>query len=136
MFLIEELIPKDKFDVGTLAKLKAVDPTQTNLQPILSELFEWIQDINWPIAKELCIILASFKPEDIIPYIQMVLKSGDEGWQYSCIRYLIPKLPSEVRGIIALDLRRVIDNPTYNETWCEIDIAAREIYETYFEKLE
>ncbi|ACT01543.1 DUF5071 domain-containing protein [Paenibacillus sp. JDR-2] len=135
MYSISELVPKDKFDEGALIKLKAIDPLKINLKPIIGELFEWIQDINWPIAEELCIILADFKPEDIIPQIRMILNSGDDTWQFSCIQFLIPHLSTEVKKEIAPDLLRIILTPTENEKLCESDELARKIYEGYFEGL-
>ncbi|MFD2611590.1 DUF5071 domain-containing protein [Paenibacillus gansuensis] len=135
LFSINELVPKDKFDEEALIKLKAIDPVEINLKPIIGDLFEWIQDINWPIAKELCIVLAGFRPEDIIPQIRMILHSGDDCWQYSCILFLIPHLSTEVKNEITPDLLRIIMTPTKNEKLCEIDARAREIFEGFIEKL-
>ncbi|WP_127530095.1 DUF5071 domain-containing protein [Paenibacillus kobensis] len=135
LFPIKEFIPKNKFDYEAINKLKSIDPARYNLQPIMSQLFEWIQDINWPVAQELCPVLASLKPEDIIPHIKMVLQSGDDCWQYACIQFLIPALPTEVKLEIAPDLLRIIKAPTTNEKLCEIDETAREIYEDIIGKL-
>ncbi|MCK9861018.1 DUF5071 domain-containing protein [Paenibacillus sp. ATY16] len=133
MYSINELVPKDKFDEEAIVKLKAIDPLIINLKPIIGELFEWIQDINWPIAEELCIILAGFKPEDIIPQIRMILNSGDDTWQFSCIQFLIPRLSPEVKKAIAPDLLRIAIAPTENEKLCEVDELAKKIYEGYMD---
>nr|WP_284237883.1 DUF5071 domain-containing protein [Paenibacillus glycanilyticus] len=128
-------MPKDKFDMEAINKLKMIAPGNFSLQPIIEKLFEWIQDCNWPIAQELCTILALLRPEDIIPQIRMVLNSGDDGWQFSCIYFLIPNLPDEVKKEIGPDILRVFMSPTKNEELCEIDLAAREIYKKYIKKL-
>ncbi|WP_171656118.1 DUF5071 domain-containing protein [Paenibacillus foliorum] len=129
MFNINELIPQHKFDEDALNKLRILVPSEVDISPVIAQLFEWIQDINWPIAPELCKILASLKPEDIIPHIKMVLNSGDDCWQFSCICFLIPELPIEVKREIVPDLLRIIKNPTINEKLCEIDVDARNVYE-------
>ncbi|MBM7566996.1 DUF5071 domain-containing protein [Paenibacillus sacheonensis] len=135
MFHTEELVPKDKYDIEAIEKLKAIDPSIFNLQPIVGKLFEWIQDINWPIAQELCTILARLSSEEIVPQIRMILNSGDEGWQYSCIRFLIPILPSKVKIEIGPDLLRIVNTPTISEKLVEIDTDAREIYDQHFKSL-
>ncbi|SFD79172.1 protein of unknown function [Paenibacillus catalpae] len=44
MFHIEDLVPKDKFDMETINKLRII--ALGDLQPIMEKLFEWIQDCN------------------------------------------------------------------------------------------
>jgi hypothetical protein len=129
MFTISELVPKDKYDEEALDKLRVVVSNEIDINPIIGKLFEWIQDINWPIAPELCKILATLKSDDIIPQIKMVLNSGDDSWQFSCICFLIPELPTEVKKKLIPDLLRIITTPTENEKLCEIDVDAKDVYE-------
>ncbi|WP_217592959.1 DUF5071 domain-containing protein [Cohnella sp. GbtcB17] len=130
-----DLVPKDKFDVDALNKLRAIVHSGMDLTPILGKLFEWIQDINWPVAPELCKILATLKSKDIIPQIKMVLNSNDDCWQFSCICFLIPELPLEMKKEVIPDLLRIISNPTENEILGEINESAREAYEDIIESL-
>ncbi|GAA3406903.1 DUF5071 domain-containing protein [Paenibacillus hodogayensis] len=55
---IRDLIPKHKHDLENVRKIEqysAVEIIET-----LPELFEWLQDINWPVAKELTRILPQY----------------------------------------------------------------------------
>lgn len=45
---IKELIPKHKDDQKVIAGLKKLSFDE--LKPIIPELLEWMQDMNWPIA--------------------------------------------------------------------------------------
>ncbi|WP_141505295.1 DUF5071 domain-containing protein [Paenibacillus luteus] len=129
---IKDLIPQHKHDMDTIDKLKNINHDETDLGPIMDDLFEWIQDINWPIAQELCKIIPQLKLIDVVPQIQKVLNSNDDCWQFACIHFLIPKLSLDMRELIKADLLRIIQNPTRNEKLCEIDQGAREVYESLF----
>ena len=48
---IRTLIPKDKFDLRNISRIRKLD--FLTLEPIIPELLEWIQDINWPVARYL-----------------------------------------------------------------------------------
>ena len=72
------LIPKDKFDISFIDELKTINVN--TVDPILGDLLEWLQDINWPVAKELVDILPRFH-QKLVPHIQMVFNSNDDIWK-------------------------------------------------------
>jgi hypothetical protein len=67
---IHSLIPKDKHD------LECVDPVSQlgypAIAPILPQLLEWVQDINWPVAYPLSRLLASIGEPLIPPLLELV----------------------------------------------------------------
>lgn len=42
-------IPKHKFDFETVEKIRNAD--EVSIQPYLQQIFKWVEDINWPVAK-------------------------------------------------------------------------------------
>jgi hypothetical protein len=69
---IENLIPKHKFDFEATDELKKLSIEE--LKPIIPKLFEWTEDMNWPVAKEISKILIDYGKE-IIPEVRKLLKS-------------------------------------------------------------
>ncbi|MFD2699592.1 DUF5071 domain-containing protein [Paenibacillus shunpengii] len=101
---LEQLVPKHKHDLEVIDKLRELDP-RMDVSSIMDDLFEWLQDINWPVAQELCTVLPRFKADDL---------NAD--------------LHNEVRE----ELLRIIQNPTPSEILSEINKGAKEIYESLF----
>lgn len=127
-----ELIPKDKFDMDTVEKLKNIDLNIIDLAPIMTSLFEWIQDSNWPITEELCKVIAKLNSVDIIPHITEILRSGDDTWQFTCLYYLLPELSRMNLEQTKPEIIRMINNPTQNEILCEMNLAAKDIFDRLF----
>ena len=63
---IFDLVPKDKFDVSGIEKLRRIGIEEA--EPILGSLLEWVQDLNWPVAQELIKVLPRFHRQ-LIPHI-------------------------------------------------------------------
>lgn len=127
-----ELIPKDKFDMDTVEKLKNIDLNIIDLSPIMTSLFEWIQDSNWPITEELCKVIAKLNSVDIIPHITEILRSGDDAWQFTCLYYLLPELSRMNLEQTKPEIIRMINNPTQNEILSEMNLAAKDIFDRLF----
>jgi hypothetical protein len=121
---LRNYIPKHKFDLESIDKLNEIKIEE--LKPILSELFEWIQDINWPIAKKLIEFLLKFG-SDLIPEIKKTLKSDDDVFEYSCMVYLLPGLSNNILIELKEDLLRIAYNPTDQERKAELDLTAKDI---------
>lgn len=119
-------LPKHKFDFTAVKKLKKMD--RNEILPLLPSLMEWIQDINWPIAKDVAQLLLTY-PEDIIHLIKMVLATNDEPWKYWCLEYLVKELPKGLRSQFKDDLIRLTEVPTDGEKLEELDELAKEILE-------
>ena len=110
------LVPKDKFDIET-ARLasRAGFPA---VEPVLYELLEWIQDCNWPVAKELLPLLTSIG-EPLAPHIRRVFASDDYVWQYWICGILQDS--SALYSIFRQDIHRIAFSPTAAERTEELD---------------
>ena len=55
------MLPKDKFDISAVEQLRTEDTQQ--VIPLLPKMLEWIQDMNWPVAKPMVEVLLSYPNE-------------------------------------------------------------------------
>ncbi|QGK75192.1 DUF5071 domain-containing protein [Flavobacterium sp. SLB02] len=118
---IKNLIPKDKFDLETVEKLK--QHSFDDIQPIVPDLLEWLQDINWPISQPIAEFLLPFS-EKIAPEIVKILKSKDEMWKY-CILMAFGK---NIKNTLVLkEINRIAENPTQDEIDDGVNEIANEI---------
>lgn len=97
--------------------------------PLLPGLLEWIQDMNWPVAKSVLELLLTFS-EEIVPHVQDVLSSNDDNWKYFILNDLVRNLPIESRVQFREYLIRVSEAPTNNELAEGLDETAKDILET------
>jgi hypothetical protein len=108
---IFDLIPKDKSDDSNINKLKEINIKE--IKPILGGLLEWIQDLNWPIAKKLIKILPRFHVE-LIPHIKNVLESNDDEWK-NCVLFLLRNFPYDSVKLLSPYIIRIANYPTKSE---------------------
>lgn len=124
---IFDLIPKDKFDHSNLETIKTIDADK--IKPILGQLLEWIQDLNWPVAQELFHILPRFHVE-LIPHIKAVFASDDDIWKHWTL-CLIKAFPPETVSFLSSDIKRIATHPTAGETSAETNICAIEVIQLF-----
>lgn len=117
------LVPKHKFDLETVEKIKKVNISE--IEPILPELFEWIEDINWPIARSLAVELVRFW-EIIIPYVKYYLNHSTGLDEYCVFYEIMPLLKKSQLEAIREDLERLATNPNEFEKDEEYDKFAKE----------
>ena len=86
---IRSLIPKDKFDNSSIYELEKL--SEAEIQPIMYELLEWLQDYNWPIAREILPIILLHQ-NIAMPYIIDILEGNDVMWRYWIMDLVIPNL--------------------------------------------
>ncbi|WP_139293597.1 DUF5071 domain-containing protein, partial [Mycobacterium tuberculosis] len=91
-------------DFETLNRLKACE--KNVVRPLIPELFDWLQDINWPISSDLSDILLNFDDE-LIPHIRKVLQSDDGTWKYSILIKLVCKMSISNRVKLIPDLKKL-----------------------------
>jgi len=80
---IRELLPKDKSDVDTAARLMSY--SYEEVKPIIPELLTWIQDMNWPVAGPVASYLKTIA-HHITPDIIRILRGNDSTWKYWCLQ--------------------------------------------------
>jgi hypothetical protein len=128
---IKKLIPTDKYDVSKVQALKYYSGEE--ITEILPEIFEWLRDINWPVARELARVLPPYG-SILLPYIKTALCSGDPQWQFCMLQVFIRELPKETSPLLVEVIQRIIDEPTQSEILEEIHLLARETLDLVLSK--
>ncbi|GLI09453.1 hypothetical protein YDYSG_54850 [Paenibacillus tyrfis] len=124
MDIDRSLVPRNKFDFETVDLLKKLPPEK--LKPALPQLFEWIQDINWPIARDIAKILVSCGC-DTLTEIKKILRTPDEEWKLWCLEYVVRELPKDLIVELQPELEKTAYAPTRGEKVNELDTEARQI---------
>lgn len=106
------LIPRDKFDIERAEAV--VEAGYPAVAPILPELFEWIRDCNWPVARIIAPFLSTIGVP-LIPHIRKVLETDDEVWKYWVLSYLIEDTPE-----LATALRDKLEAYAFRPTPAEV----------------
>lgn len=120
---LEDCVPRDKHDADAVRRARALGfPT---IDPILPDLLEWVQDINWPVAPLVVDLLEEAGPA-IAPHILAILRSDDDVWKYHVIERCAPSWSPEIWVTVAEDVTRLRDRPSPSERAEEVDIVARE----------
>lgn len=125
----KQLLPKNKDDFESVNKLKNLGFNE--FSDHIEELLKWIQDMNWPISKEIADILSKYTNQ-IEDNIIEILRTDDDIWKYWCIQELL--LYSKEKKIslnLINELKRIINKPTVGETEEEVDIIAKETLNKY-----
>jgi hypothetical protein len=124
---LENLIPRHKHDTERVQAL--VDRGYPEIEPILPELLEWVQDMNWPVAQALAPLLAGIGLP-LAPYIRVILSSDDHLWKYFVLSGVVRRSPA-LRAELRPELDRLSAHPTDDERREEVDEVAREILEEH-----
>lgn len=112
---IEELIPKNKFDLSGIDELRKLSDEE--ILPILPNLLEWMKDMTWPVAKEMPALLSSH-PKVLIPSIIEALQPEQMecDWKTFMIQVLLPLLDKEYLLELKPSLERIAQFPTWGES--------------------
>lgn len=115
---IRDLIPKDKFDIKTAEKLHNFSFAE--IKPIIPDLLEWIQDMNWPVSRPVAEYLKTITDE-VNPDILKILRGDDDMWKYWTIGVF--GCVTKDTNVLA-EIRRIATNPTKGEIECEVNQQA------------
>src|SRR6476660_571955 len=96
-------LPVDKFDTARARQIVAIG--LPNVEPILPTLFEWAQDLRWPVAHVLCPFLAKTGAA-ALPSLRFVLASADDAWKYAVL-YGVVKPSRDLCRLILPELTRL-----------------------------
>jgi hypothetical protein len=121
---IRSALPKDRHDISGVAAL--VQRGYPAVAPILGDLFEWLGDYNWPVARALAPFLASLG-QPILPEVRRILATDDQMWKYWVLTAVVARLERSVATQLLPELKRLATLPTPGEVKDEVDMAAREI---------
>lgn len=124
---VKSLIPRSKMD--TERAEAAVAAGYPAVAPILPELLEWLQDMNWLVAQILAPFLASIG-SPLIPHIRHILKTDDEIWKYWIIVQIMGD-SHEVAEAFRDELERLAYSPTEREAHEELNEEAQLVLKEY-----
>lgn len=82
-------------------------------------LLNWLQDINWPGAREASEYLVA-NLETILPKIREVLRDDDDVWQYFVLNGLVAAMPREMAREFTSELVEL----TEHDDGHEVNLAA------------
>lgn len=118
------LLPRSKHDFDHCQLL--INLGYPAVKPILPHLLEWIQDVNWPIARVILPFLISLG-STCRDEINAVLESNDGMWKYWVISALIDSMEAREAMVFVPVLRRLAISPTTDDQENEVDLAARAV---------
>lgn len=128
---IRDFIPKDKFDNSHIEDMKVLSDDE--IMPILLQLLEWIQDMNWPVAREILPVLAMHQ-EGIVPLILNILslQETDDMWKYFIINSLLPLMTEKNLITILPSVQRIAFKPTKSEHDEEVDRISKDFLKSQY----
>jgi hypothetical protein len=115
---VRDLIPKNKHDHEVIDDLKKLSFEQ--LQPIVPDLLEWLQDMNWPIARPVADILKPFA-DKIAPDIIKIFKTDDGIWK---MWVLVNLTVNATDPALLIEIERIAKFPTRDEVEEEANLEA------------
>ncbi len=121
-------IPKSKVDTGLIEELSKYQ--YPFYKPILKELFEWIKDLNWPVAQPIIPLLVNAKA-DIIPIVKEILLSEDDIWKYWTLSQVVSEMDPAIIKELKPELDRLIHMPTKGEKMEEAVMIAEQLIEKF-----
>ena len=119
------LIPTTKFETEKASAL--VQLGFPAVEPVMPQILEWLQDLNWPVGHIFQPFLVRIG-EPLAPYIRTVLAGEDDGWKYSLLRVVVDQ-SVELASVLRPELEHVARNPSVGETKEEVDQVALQILE-------
>ncbi len=115
---VKDLVPKHKDDQRVIARLKELSFEQ--IKPIVPELLEWLQDMNWPIARPVADILEPFV-DKMVPEIIKIFKTNDGIWKMWVLANLTRHTESP---FLLREIQRIAKSPTRDEVEDEANLEA------------
>lgn len=117
--------PKDKFDIASIRELEQL--SDDDLKPLIPELLEWLQDINWPIANPVAKLLLK-RGKELVEPIRSILRGSDAIWKKWIISELLVHCESDVRLGLKDEVLRILNNPTDEEIKEEVVESAKDVF--------
>jgi len=110
---MEKFIPRHKDDIASAQKLWEYD--WDFIKPYVSELLPWMQDMNWPVAREIANFLRQYS-SDLGKELVLVMRSNDDIWKYWCLRELIQHHPGlHADQHLLAEMTRISKRPSIGE---------------------
>jgi hypothetical protein len=116
-------LPQDKHDTEAATALVAAG--WESIVPMMPQILEWMQDMNWPVARVFQPFLANAGVR-LVPFVRAVFATDDNVWKYNILVDIVGQSP-ELATALRADLERLANNPTVGERLEGVPEEAREI---------
>lgn len=116
-------LPVDKYDTENAERLVALGFPAVG--PVLSEILQWTQDNNWPVAGVFAPFLACIGVP-LAPHIKPILRQNDEGWKYSVLVAIVANSTPLARELQS-ELLRLASEPSDGERGEGLDSISEEL---------
>jgi Domain of unknown function (DUF5071) len=120
---LRELIPTDKLDTTNAKALVALG--YPAVAEALPSMLEWVQDLNWPVARVFRPFLAGIGAP-LAPHIRAIVNTTDETWKWSVLQGIVGQ-SRELAESLRSELRRLEKSPTPREAHEGLQTLAQEI---------
>ncbi|GAA4426673.1 DUF5071 domain-containing protein [Acidovorax lacteus] len=117
------LVPNTKFETDKAEALVRLGFPA--VEPVIPQILEWLQDLNWPVGVVFQPFLAGIGGP-LAPYVRTVLQGQDDSWKYSLLSVVVDQSPALALAL-RQDLVRVATSPSSGEVKEEVDQVAIEI---------
>ncbi|WP_152618448.1 DUF5071 domain-containing protein [Leisingera sp. ANG-Vp] len=114
--------PQNKFNVQAVER--ALNHGSPPDGETISELLEWTQDENWPVAGPVTKLLSSFG-RGVAPALIEVLGGDDSTWKHALLRGLVLQLEPDTWVLVEPAVRRLAEHPTDEEVREDVNTAAQ-----------
>jgi hypothetical protein len=121
------ILPADKSDMAACRRLEAA----SDLEVVghLRELLEWLQDMNWPVARLVATRIAGLGLPLTEP-LREILRGNDDTWKYYIINNFLPTTGRQVLESLLPDLNRIVMSPTSGEEREELPQSVRDLLQS------
>jgi hypothetical protein len=120
------LIPTGKLETAKAERLVALG--YPAVEPVLPQLLEWVQDLNWPVARVFQPLLVSVGAP-LAPFVRTVLATSDDSWKHYVLIGIVGA-STELALALRQDLERLARSPTPGEVAEEVRDVAAEILQS------
>ena len=117
------LIPNGKSETAKAERLVALG--YPGIEPVLPQILEWVQDLNWPVARVFQPFLAGIGAP-LAPYVRAILATNDDSWKHYVVIGIVGHSP-ELACALRQDLERLVSSPTSGEVAEEVSDVAGEV---------
>lgn len=123
---MKDLIPRHKSDYDRVEKIIAAG--YPKVEPIIPEILECIQDINWPIAQKLLPFINTIA-SDIVMHYKPILRTDDSPWKSWLLTEIIENLPSTKLAELKDEFQYCLTNLSEDDLEWEIDKTVKGLLE-------
>ncbi len=113
------ILPNDKSDLEACANLALADDEL--IEPHIKELFIWLQDMSWPVAKKISVRLSALGME-LVPELRHILNSDNNLWKYSIVSDFLYGVSNEVYDALFFNLKHIQKHPTTGERKAQVNL--------------